>query len=88
MSLEESSSGNTNWAKILFVDHPYLYLPVLEAIKEDARHESDALCKIFKNFRIANGTKLLDFSCGIGRHSIGLALSDIINPDKKSDNVR
>jgi 2-polyprenyl-3-methyl-5-hydroxy-6-metoxy-1,4-benzoquinol methylase len=74
MSLDESSSDITNWAKILFVDHPYLYLPVLEAIKEDARHENDALCKIFKNFSIANGTKLLDFSCGIGRHSIGLAI--------------
>jgi 2-polyprenyl-3-methyl-5-hydroxy-6-metoxy-1,4-benzoquinol methylase len=50
-----------------------LYLPFLEQGKEKAVREVEGLCKIFDKYNILKDSKILDLSCGIGRHSIPLA---------------
>jgi SAM-dependent methyltransferase len=50
-----------------------LYLPALEQGKEKAVREVDGLCKIFDEYKMPKDSKILDLSCGIGRHSIPLA---------------
>jgi SAM-dependent methyltransferase len=50
-----------------------LYLPFLEQGKEKAVREVEGLCKIFDEYEIPKESKILDLSCGIGRHSIPLA---------------
>ncbi|HEX5976286.1 MAG TPA: class I SAM-dependent methyltransferase, partial [Nitrososphaeraceae archaeon] len=48
-------------------------LPFLELGKEKAVKEVESLCKIFDEYKIPKDSKILDLSCGIGRHSIPLA---------------
>lgn len=62
-----------DWAYCLFVEHPHLFLPILENQKPKGEREATALEKIFDEFDIPRGSKILDLSCGIGRHSINLA---------------
>jgi cyclopropane fatty-acyl-phospholipid synthase-like methyltransferase len=75
MSTKDSStlSSSDHWAYVLFVKYPHLYLPVLESIKELALKQLEGLDKIFDEFQVRHGQKILDLSCGIGRHSIPLA---------------
>ena len=63
----------TDWAKILFVDHPQVFLPWMKAMREQAKADARVLQKVFKNFRMRNGARILDLACGIGRISINLA---------------
>jgi SAM-dependent methyltransferase len=62
-----------DWAKTLFVEYPHLFLPVLENQKLNGEREATALDRIFDEFDVPRGSKILDLSCGIGRHSINLA---------------
>lgn len=62
-----------SWFEKLFIRFAHLYLPVLEYMKEDAKAEVDGLCKMLDQLAIQKGSKLLDFSCGIGRHAVNLA---------------
>jgi SAM-dependent methyltransferase len=62
-----------HWAYKLFIAHPELYLPALEREKEKAVREVEGLCKIFDECKMPKDSKILDLSCGIGRHSIPLA---------------
>jgi 2-polyprenyl-3-methyl-5-hydroxy-6-metoxy-1,4-benzoquinol methylase len=62
-----------DWAHILFVEYPHLFLPILENQKQKGQREAIALVKIFDEFDVRPGAKILDFSCGIGTHSINLA---------------
>jgi SAM-dependent methyltransferase len=71
MSLNQHPSSE-NWAETLFVNQPQLYLPVLESMREQSKAEVDGLCRVFEEFKVPIGSKILDFSCGIGRHSINL----------------
>ena len=64
---------NEHWAYTLFVKHPNLYLPVLQSMREQSIKEVEGLCQIFDEFRVLPGSKVLDLSCGIGRHSINLS---------------
>jgi 2-polyprenyl-3-methyl-5-hydroxy-6-metoxy-1,4-benzoquinol methylase len=67
-------TGELNdWANTLFVEHPHLFLPVLENQKLKGEREATALEGIFDEFDVPRGSKILDLSCGIGRHSINLA---------------
>ena len=50
-----------------------MYLPFLEQGKEKAVREVEGLCKIFDEYNMPKNSKILDLSCGIGRHSIPLA---------------
>jgi SAM-dependent methyltransferase len=62
-----------HWAFKLFIEHPELYLAFLEQGKEKAVREVEGLCKIFDEYKMPKNSKILDLSCGIGRHSIPLA---------------
>ena len=62
------------WEYILFFENPGLYLPVLEGAKKRAIGEVSGISKILQKYKIPSNAKILDFSCGIGRHSVNLAL--------------
>lgn len=62
-----------DWAHTLFVEHPHLFLPILENQKTKGEREATALERIFDEFDVPRGSKILDLSCGIGKHSINLA---------------
>jgi SAM-dependent methyltransferase len=61
------------WTYMLFVKNPRLYLPELLKMEAVAEAEVKGICKILKEFKVGTRSKILDFSCGIGRHSIRLA---------------
>lgn len=62
------------WPYILFVKYPHLYLPELLKMEDLAEAEVNGICKILDEFKIGRSrSKILDFSCGIGRHSVRLA---------------
>jgi 2-polyprenyl-3-methyl-5-hydroxy-6-metoxy-1,4-benzoquinol methylase len=69
----EDKQQKQHWAYKLFIEHPELYLPFLEQGKEKAVREVEGLCKIFDEYKMSKDSKILDLSCGIGRHSIPLA---------------
>jgi len=48
-------------------------MPVLQSKIEESQKDVDGLCKIFDEFGVQPGSKVLDLSCGIGRHSVNLA---------------
>jgi len=64
-----------HWTRTLYVDHPELFLPQMEARKEIATKEAAQLCKILTTqFQLApRSTKVLDACCGIGVHAVGLS---------------
>ncbi len=66
-----------DWHDILYVQNARIYQPVLEAGLSSAPSEARGLAKIFSHFnlraRVGSRPKILDVSCGIGRHSINLA---------------
>ena len=68
----QSSEAN-DWTYNLFVQHPHLFLPVLENQKPKVELEATALERIFDEFDVPRRSKILDLSCGIGTHSINLA---------------
>jgi SAM-dependent methyltransferase len=65
--------SNNGWAYTLYVEHPELYLPFLESLKDQAKDEVIGLSRLFKVLEVPSGSKILDVSCGIGRHSMNLA---------------
>lgn len=62
-----------NWAYTLFVKHANLFLPVLESLKPHSAEDVKGLDIIFNELEVAPDARILDLSCGIGRHSINLA---------------
>jgi hypothetical protein len=46
-----------HWTHKLFIEHPELYLPVLERGKEKAVREVEGLCKIFDEYKDAKRLK-------------------------------
>ena len=68
--------NNNDWTDVLLNKYPHLELPFLEALIPETKLEVDGICKILKDHKILKGAKILDFSCGIGRHSIELAKRD------------
>jgi len=66
-------SNRLNWSYALFVENPFLYLPFLEDQKKSSKKEVDGIVRLIRENNIVDGCKILDFSCGIGRHSIELA---------------
>ena len=66
-------SEANDWTYNLFVQHPHLFLPILENYKPKGELEATALERIFDEFDVPRGSKILNLSCGIGTHSINLA---------------
>ena len=73
MDQNKVDDRQSNWANILFVEYPHLFLPELENQKSQSESEVNGLCRIFDEFRIGIKSRVLDLSCGIGRHAINLA---------------
>ncbi len=67
----------SDWPDILYVQNARIYQPILEAGLSSAPSEARGLAKIFSHFnlraKVGSIPKILDVSCGIGRHSINLA---------------
>jgi SAM-dependent methyltransferase len=68
--------SNSNWTDILYNKYPYLELPFLEATIPKSKKEVEGICRILKRYKIGTGARILDFSCGIGCHSMELAKKD------------
>lgn len=68
-----ANSEANDWTYNLFVQHPHLFLPILENQKPKGELEATALERIFDEFDVPRRSKILDLSCGIGTHSINLA---------------
>ena len=73
----------THWTHRLFVDNANLYLPFLEAARQQAPGEVQVLVDQFQQFDVAPKARVLDVGCGIGRHSVPLALEgyDVVGFD-------
>jgi SAM-dependent methyltransferase len=62
-----------DWPQQLFIKHGNLFLKILENRAESTKLEVDGLIRIFEEFKVPKHARILDVSCGIGRHSILLA---------------
>lgn len=66
-----------DWHHLLYVENAPIYQPVLEAGLKTAPLEADGLARVFSKSGLRVGARnrprILDVSCGIGRHSICLA---------------
>jgi len=60
----------------LYNQYPHLELPFLEATIPQSKKEVNGICRILKKYEIGIGARILDFSCGIGSHSMELAKKD------------
>jgi ubiquinone/menaquinone biosynthesis C-methylase UbiE len=60
----------------LYNKYPHLELPFLEATIPKSKKEVEGICRILKKYKIGTGARILDFSCGIGCHSMELAQKD------------
>lgn len=54
-----------DWAYSLFVKYPHLFLPILENQKFKGEREATALVRIFDEFDVPRGSKILDLSCHV-----------------------
>ncbi len=70
---KESHRTQEPWTRLLYIQYANLYLPELSEMDKKAEPEVKGICKIFDEFKIGKKSRMLDFSCGIGRHSIRLA---------------
>jgi SAM-dependent methyltransferase len=68
-----SIKSSENWDYTLFTKHPQLFLPFLEDEKRYAVEEASQLHKLLGKQMVATRSRVLDFSCGIGRHAINLS---------------
>lgn len=73
MKQNQVDDEQKGWAHVLFVEHPHLFLPELEKLQTQSEAEVNGLCRIFEEFNVARESRILDLSCGIGRHAISLA---------------
>src|SRR2546428_7196561 len=62
-----------DWPQQLFIKHGNLFLKLLENRTNSTKLEVDGLVRIFEEFKVPKHSRILDVSCGIGRHSIPLA---------------
>jgi SAM-dependent methyltransferase len=62
-----------DWPQQLFVKYGNLFLSLLQNKGESTKLEVDGLVRIFEEFKVPGHARILDVSCGIGRHSIPLA---------------
>src|ERR1700674_1546393 len=65
----------SSWAEDFYINHPQLYLPAMESMKEVAIEEANQINeKIFKEFFPEKKKwRVLDLCCGIGTHALTIA---------------
>jgi SAM-dependent methyltransferase len=63
-----------HWTDDYYVKNAYLYLPILEQARSNGESEVLSIIKLLNKFHIPERSRILDLSCGIGRHSIPLAI--------------
>ena len=68
-----TQTEESHWTRSMFVEHAALYMPFLEAKREQAVLEAEALDGLFRDAGVPRGGRVLDLACGVGRHSIELA---------------
>ena len=68
-----NKNKEVDWPQQLFVRHGDLFLKLLQHKTESTNLEVDGLVCIFEEFKVPTHSRILDVSCGIGRHSIPLA---------------
>ncbi|MGI0091257.1 MAG: hypothetical protein ACREBS_06070 [Nitrososphaerales archaeon] len=68
--LKEESGRILDSFRALYVKNARIYQPVLEAGLPTAMAEVKGLAAIFQRYGISRSSRMLDASCGIGRHSI------------------
>lgn len=72
--LESALNKNrVDWPQQLLIKHGNLFLKLLRNRTESTKLEVDGLVRILDEFKVPNHFRILDVSCGIGRHSIPLA---------------
>jgi 2-polyprenyl-3-methyl-5-hydroxy-6-metoxy-1,4-benzoquinol methylase len=57
----------------LFIKNGNLFLKLLQNEAESTKLEVNGLVRILEEFKVPKHSRILDVSCGIGRHSIPLA---------------
>jgi 2-polyprenyl-3-methyl-5-hydroxy-6-metoxy-1,4-benzoquinol methylase len=62
-----------DWPHQLFINHGNLFLKLLQNTAESTKLEVNGLVRILEEFKVPKHSRILDVSCGIGRHSIPLA---------------
>jgi SAM-dependent methyltransferase len=73
MTNQRKDNAAEPWTHKLFTRFPNLYLPELLRVEPMAESEVNGIKRIFDDFKVGNRSRVLDFSCGIGRHSIRLS---------------
>jgi len=67
------SGVNGDWANTVYGANASIYQSILEKGLETATGEVKGIIRILKSGGVRPGSRILDLSCGIGRHSVGLA---------------
>lgn len=62
------------WPYEMWVLHADVWLRILDDMLERAEKEVEALVSVFSKHGVPEGGKVLDLCCGIGRHSVYLAV--------------
>jgi SAM-dependent methyltransferase len=62
-----------DWATRVYETNASIYQPILEAGLKTAPAEVKGMARLFKRNGVADGSRILDVACGIGRHSVFLA---------------
>lgn len=71
--MNESYYHYPNWSETLFIQYPKLFLPFIEKEKVNTQTEVNGLCSILNKSGVRMDARILDLSCGIGRHTLELA---------------
>jgi SAM-dependent methyltransferase len=65
--------NDEHWTREVFLDHPDMFLPLLEDRLSRAEDQVDGIVELFDRYDVKESSMVLDLACGIGRHSIELA---------------
>ena len=63
----------SDWATNIYEANASIYQPTLESGLKTAPQEARGIIRIFRTCGVPSGSRILDLSCGIGRHSVNLA---------------
>jgi len=79
-----------HWTDSMFIDHGDIFVRFLEAALPRTEAQTAGICRIFSDASVSEGSKVLDLSCGIGRHSVALAQRgfDVTGIDISPANIR